>query len=567
MRYEEYDRTAGTKLTSRVVFALFYGVLLALGVALGVRVIIDGYSPVPYADLWGFYPFIERGLRGDFGLTDLWAQWNEHRFFLARIHFLVDYRFFGGTHVYLFVWIATSCLLLAGTFAAAVWFETRDWLLTLGTLAVAGTSALPLAGDENLTLAVQVQFVQVFLWAAVSILAVVIATRSAVASRHLIGSGVAAIAAIAATYSLANGLLTWVVVVFLSVVLRLQWRCTVALASVGLVTAATYLWHFEFVGERTLWDPIGLAHYVVLYLGAAPTPTPGSAAIVGAAGLLLMLLLFGMMWRDRLGRSLVVPFGAGVAAFIALTAAQTATGRLDLGLTSALAPRYSIASYTFWLALFVGFFPAVRQRLRSWAVAVHGYLAGAAVVALVISYGALPTRSELRSFVVGREATVVAYRAGVEDASFLSRNIGGSVVTSALRFLEREKLGPFSPGGLVDGMVVAGAKSRTDDKCLGQLDSTTPVRGGNRLRGWIASSADEASSPNLLVLDARGGRVGLGLVGMRRSDTEPFGADTELNGFVAYVRGQQALPLDVVLLAKDRETALCGLRYGSRESG
>ncbi|MDQ3381384.1 MAG: hypothetical protein M3546_13895 [Actinomycetota bacterium] len=161
-------RTASTKLTPRVALALLYTLVLALGVALGGRIIVDGYSPVPHSDLWGLFPFIERGLREDFGLSDLWAQWNEHRFF-------------EGTNIYLFVSIATSCLLLAGTFVAAVWFDARDWLLTLGTLAVAGTSALPLAGVENLTLAVQVQFVQVFLRATISILSVVMATRSTVA--------------------------------------------------------------------------------------------------------------------------------------------------------------------------------------------------------------------------------------------------------------------------------------------------------------------------------------------------------------------------------------------------
>jgi hypothetical protein len=546
----------------RLAFALFYAVVLVLGVALGVRVIVDGYSPVPYADLWGFFPFIERGLEGDVGLPDLWEQWNEHRFLLARIQFLVDYRFFEGTNVYLFAWIATSCLLLAGTFAAAVWFDTRDWLLTLGVLAVAGTSALPLAGVENLTLAVQVQFVQVFLWTTVSILAVVLAARSTRTSRQAIGSALAAIAPLPATYSLANGLLAWVVVVVLAVVLRLDRRCTAALAVVGLLTTASFLWHFESTGERTLSDPVGLAHYVVLYLGAAPTPNTASAAVVGAVGLVLLVLLCGVFWADRSGRSILVPFGAGVSVFIALTAAQTATGRLDFGVSQALASRYSIASYMFWLGLFVGFLPAVRQRLRP-PLAVPGYLAGAAVVALGISYAALPSSSQLRSVVAGRQATVVAYRAGVEDV-FLSPIPGlqfGPGVTSALRFLEREKLGPWAPGGMVDAMRVTGPGSRTDRECLGQLDFKDSIPGGTRLRGWIAAPGGDDSSPNLVVLDAAGRRTGLGLVGLHRPDVAQPGIADAWRGFVAFVRGTPTAPLEVVLLADDGVEALCRLTY------
>lgn len=555
--------TASTKLTPRVAFALLYTLVLALGVALGVRVIVDGYSPVPYADLWGLLSFVERGLRGDFGLSDLWAQWNEHRFFLARLQLLVDYRFFEGTNIYLFVSIAMSCLLLAGTFAAAVWFDTRDWLLALGTLAVAGTSALPLAGAENLTLAVQVSFVQAFLWATIAILGVVIAARSTVASRQAMGSAVAAIAAIAATYSLANGLLAWVVVVLLAVMLRLERRFTAALVIVGLATTATYLWHYESVGERSLSDPVALAHYVVLYLGAAPTPTPGIAAVVGAAGLILLLPLCGLVWADRSGHSILVPFGAGVSTFIALTAALTATGRLDLGVSQALASRYSIASYTFWLGLFVGFLPFARERLRSVPLALPGYLAGAAVVALVISYGALPPRSQLRSFVVGRQATVVAYRAGVEDL-FSSSIPGlqfGPGVTSALRFMERERLGPWAPGGMVDAMRVTGPGNRTDRECLGQLDSRTSVPRGTRLQGWIAPPAGETSSRHLVVLDAAGRRIGLGLVGLHRPDIDQPGiADPVWRGLIAYIRGKPTPPLDVVLLTADGVNAVCRLR-------
>jgi len=548
----------------RLGFAAYYVAVLAVGVALGVRIVVDGYSPIPHSDLWGFFDFIEPALRGDVGLGDLWAQWNEHRFLLARIQFLVDYRFFDGTNTYLFAWIATSCLLLAGTFATAVWLETRDWLVALGALAVAGTTALPLAGVENLTLAVQVQFVQVFLWSAVAILAVVLAARSTVTSRQAIGSGVAAVTAIIATYSLANGLIAWAVVVALAVALRLDGRCTAALVGVGLATAASYLYRFEFVEERTLWDPVGLFHYVALYLGAAPTPNPGSAAIVGAVGVVLLLILCRLFWSHRSGHSVLVPFGAGVAVFIALTAAQTATGRLELGVTQALSSRYSIASYTFWMALFVGFLPFVRQRLRSTPLALPGCLAAAGAVALALSYAALPTSGQLRSLVIGREATVVAYRAGVEDDSLTIPSVKGSPgITRALRFMEREGLGPWAPGGPSVATRVPKPAQSADRNCLGRVEVTTRLRLGSSLRGWIAAPVSTSTSPHLVVLDASGRRVGFGLVGFESPGVDrPDILDPHRSGFVAYVRGRPSPPLDVTLLADDR-AARCRLRWGA----
>jgi hypothetical protein len=550
----------------RLAWAFLYVVILAIGVALGIQVVVDGYSPVPIADFWAQFPFIERGVRGDFDLGDLWAQWNEHRIFLARLHFLLDYSIFDGTNVFLFATIATSCLLLAAIFAIAVWSDSRDWLLALGTLAVAGTSALPLAGIENLALAFNVHFVQTFLFATISILAVVAGARSVVASRQAIWSGVAAIAGVAATYSTANGVLTWVVVVLLGMLLPLERRFTAALAITGAVTAATFLWHFEFSEGRTLSDPVGLVHFVALYLGSAPTPSPGTAAIAGAAGLALFALLGRQFWMGRSDRSALVPFGFGVAAFVVLTAAVTAVGRLDFGTSQALASRYSIGSFTFWLGLFVGFLPTARERLRPVAIGVPAYLAGAAVVALVLGYMTIPPDSEVRAALAGREATVVAYRAGVEDPSNERYVLGGALVTGAFRWMEREMLGPWSPGGLVDGMRVTGPRSRTDRACLGEIESARPIRGGSRLGGWIAAPYKEQSSRHLVVLDAGGRRSGLGLVGMPRSGVElPGGEDGA--GFVAYVPGEPATPLQVILLAEDRARGLCRLTWVERRGG
>jgi hypothetical protein len=548
--------TAAGTTWSRLAFGVVYMAVLAIGVGLGLRIMVDGYSPVPFADLWGQFPFIERAVRGDFGIGDLWAQWNEHRIAVARIQFLLDYRFFGGTNVFLFAAIAVSSLLIAATFTAAVWLDTREWLLTVGTLAVAGTATMSPAGIENLNWSFQVQFVQVFLFAAAAILAVVVAARSATTSGRALASAGAAIAAIAATYSMANGLMAWVVVVGLAVVLRLSRRITAALTIVGIATTFSFLWHFEFSTRGSLSDPVGLAKFVSIYLGSAVWGAGATVAgIVGAVGLVLFPVLCILAWRDRAGRSVALPFGAGVATFMVLAVTQTAAGRLDLGTSQALSSRYSIGSFTFWLALLVGFLVPLRERVRSVPLAAPAYLACAAVAALVVGYRTLPVDSFLPSVVLGRELTVVAHRVGIDDVSGTVPGVqGGPGVAEALRWMERERLGPWAPGGMVDGMRISGTIEPTSRSCLGALESNEPVGGGRQLRGWIAPPNGEPSSRNLVVVADRR-RTGLGLVGAYRPDV----AESNRTGFVAYVRGEAAAPLEVVLLADDRRTPVCRL--------
>ena len=128
----------------------------------GRRVLARSRSPTSGAS----FDFIEARLDGDVGLADFWAQHNEHRIVVARLQFLADYGLFDGTNVFLFAAIAVVVARARrSSFAAAVYLDTRDRLLALGTLAVGDAATLSPAGWENLTWAFQVQFVQVFLFA------------------------------------------------------------------------------------------------------------------------------------------------------------------------------------------------------------------------------------------------------------------------------------------------------------------------------------------------------------------------------------------------------------------
>ena len=192
------------------------------------------------------------------------------------------------------------------------------------------------------------------------------------------------------------------------------------------------------------------------------------------------------------------------------------------------------------------------------AHAVPAYLGGAAIVALALGYMTI-SPSELRAEVAGKRATVVAYRAGVEDPANEPYVRGGALVTSAFDWMQRERLGPWSPGGMVDGMRVANALERPARACLGEIGPAERVRGGRRLSGWIAAPDSDKTSRDLVVIDARGRRSGLGLVGLRRPDVEP-GSEAEWAGFVAYVRNEpRSAPFAVVLLAENRGAGVCQL--------
>jgi hypothetical protein len=374
-------------------------------------------------------------------------------------------------------------------------------------------------------------------------------------------TAVAAVAGVAATYSMANGLIVWPVAVVLALVLGLDRRLTAAVATVGALSIGSYLWHFEFSPRGNLSDPVGLIHFTAVYLGSVVWGAGAApAALVGATGLVLFPVLCVLCWRGRSDRSVAVPFGAGVAAYALLTAAETAVGRLDLGgTTQALSSRYSIGSATFWLALLVGLLPLVRERARSAPVLPFAYVAGAAMVALFVAFRMLPADTYLPGVTFGRELTVVAYRSGVEDRSQrVPVGQAGPGVRETLRWMESERLGPWAPGGMVDGMRVDGPRSGTARRCRGRIEARVPIERGSRLEGWIDPPAGEATSRNLVVVDGTGSRVGLGLAGAYRPDARTAGASSDWRGFVAYAPGQPT-SLDVVVLDERGVDAVCAL--------
>lgn len=547
----------------RLAAGVAFGVLGTLGIGLGIKVIVDVHSPVPFADFWSQFPFLERAIAGDWSISELWAQHNEHRILVPRIQFLLDYRFFDGTNVFLFCTIAASLLLLAGTFAAVVWLETHDRLLAWGAFCASAIATMSPAGWENLYWAFQVQFVQVFLFATLAIFAVIVAARSSAPTVRFLMTAACAIAAIAATYSMANGFLVWVVVLLLAVMLEMGLRVSASLAFVGAVTLVSYLWHFEFSTRGSLSDPAGLGSFVGVYLGSALRELGESVSgAVGGVGIGLFVLLVFLAWRHRAQGSIAIPFGAGVGLFVLLTAAQTSAGRLYLGISQALDSRYAIGSFTFWLALLVGFLTPLRERFARVApICCPAYLGGAALLSLVIGVISLPSGTLLRTLVAGKEVTVVAYLSGVDDRSgTLTGGPSGSTVSSAFRWMERRNLGPWAPGGMAEDMHFTLPSTELSRACRGAIEFVEPVGGGLRLRGWIAPPGGERASRNLAVFDGGSSPRGAGRVGTHRPDVSASGAvSSDWTGFNAYARGNPPFPLFVLLIGDDRTSVVCHL--------
>lgn|GEM_PF-740348 len=497
-------------------FALFAMVLGAASAVAGLALAFVAFAPIPFADSIDFFgQFVNAGGWGGwggFGFEQLYVRHNEHRLVVPRLWFLLDMVAFDATQAFLIVVTVLSSLIHAAILALL--FRAlghRGWVLWGFAGAAAGAVLSP-AQWENLVWGFQVQFIQVWLFATLAFVA--IAGAQGRDRWWLVLAGV--LAALASTYSMANGLLVWPLLVALAL-----W-CGVRGGPLALlVVAAVAVVGIEALGfhahpghgdpMKTIADPGQLLLYAFRYLtnGIGAIGTRGQEII----GALLSLTVVAISVDAILRRSRYSPTHAAllaIAGFIIGAALATALGRVTFGLGQANATRYATPSFIFLLTtgalLFDRLLRLQGRRLKLGAMAVG--VALLLVPGLVDGIRHVPVALAERDARINAVVTYIAggYRPGelVALYPFLP-----SRPYRTLQRLDAEGWGPFATR---DRFMPPPALLRADaelpaEACRGHVDSAVsdPVD-GVAVSGW-AAAAVSAEQPQWIVVTDRTGRV------------------------------------------------------------
>jgi hypothetical protein len=549
---------------------------IALGcaaTAIAVRIVVLSYSPLPFADMWNEIPFVRLALHGDAGLGDWWAQHNEHRIVLPRLQFIIDYGLFHGRGVFLLTMIFLSCVALALVMTwpfASVW---NDRVVTVGFACFAVAATLTPADWENLTWFFQVGSVQVYLFGISAIAVVANGELTFVSRRRTVATaGVAAIAATAATLSDANGLLAWPALVFAAAARRLRWALVGVFASAGIVETTAYLWHFKPVPVHTpyshsLAHPFAVVHYIATYLGRPAQPLGLNAATaLGGVGIFIFGVFVLRAAKSGQTRDYApITFAAAAGMFVVLTAGETAIGRLDFGISQALASRYAIASSAFWIAVAIGLAPWIASSVRLTVGRVRVidltaiiFVAACLTVALVIGLLLRPSRQTLVETQSIKNVVVAGFSADVNDSKLLRSILAPPSALTDLMWLKRERLGPWSDPAILSLRKSRSTRIRDVRACGGHLDLARSISGGERYEGWVVTASGGSRRSFVEVVNAEGRTNGVGYVGMLRPDVKNAGASTSnFAGFVAFARGPIKGLERIVLLDKRTMTPTC----------
>lgn len=489
-------------------------VILGLVSALaGVAVAVLAFEPIPFADSIDFFRrFFEVGGWEGYGLGELYARHNEHRLVVPRLWFLLDLALFQGTQAFLIVVTVLSSLAHAAVLA---WvfrcLEHRSAMLWAFAAAALGATLSP-AQWENLVWSFQVQFIQVWLFASLAFVAVALGGAPASWTRLAL----AIVCGLASSYSMANGILVWPLLVALALWRGVRggplWLLLVAAVTVIGVEVANYHAHAGHGDPlQTIRQPIALARYALRYLtsGVAVIGNLGQellgGALVAAWGAFAMRAL---LRRDRHAPAHGVLIA--VAGFVIGAALLTALGRVTFGLGQANSVRYATPSFVFMLAV-LGLLLDRLSRVERPKVVSLGMVAGAAVLlvpGLVDGAKHLPAVLDQRD---NRANAIIAYLAGGYRPETLGA-IFPHVKMMAFRVLEeldRRNLGPFADRSRYQlPAAVRGADLAVPaGPCRGHVDlAKSDPEAGLQLSGWLAAP-DTASQPGWIAVADQTGRI------------------------------------------------------------
>jgi hypothetical protein len=589
---------ARLNLSRRLDLALsILAAAIALWVLITTVIIIqNAYFPIPLFDGWDHWRlYLLYGKYSSF----LFVQHNEHRIALARVFFYIDHSFFRARSA--FVIICNSLIqALTGYFLYQLLHlsgvKRRDTLVLFGSFI-----ACCLFSSQqftNLTWAFQIQFVAVYCTAVGSILALQYAA-SKQASRQktrLFYFSLACFLAVLSTYSMANGLILWPILVLLSFWLQMPRSFGVALMAGTVIMSILYLWDYHSPGQTAKPMESVLHHLPTLftfsatYLGAPIDPLASlvlrhfgiasdsarlvSAATFGAAGALAVALLANVLGRGRLRRQPAHIALLHVLFFILATSVLVGMGRVNFPLIEAMTSRYVTPAMVFWVALV----SLVWSFATPWLEAQPGVRAAAKtalVLAILLGVGAHQNKwiqySKDYAATVGDAQAAVA--AGVYDqAEWHVAYHTPTEMFGPIHYLARNQLSVFSEewtqwtGLQVASRFVIGQA----DACLGHFDESnivaTGFMPGSRVSGW-AWDVRASRGPKSVVLvdqDSRIAGVARNIVSRPDVAAGVPSLKTDRVGWRGYIAGVVPRTITAYMVLRDGKS-LCPL--GSLATG
>jgi hypothetical protein len=552
-------------IQSRVAAFLSYAILFGGIITMGITVymVVVSYSSLPYVDGWDE---VGAAAYGSSQLTPawLWVQHSEHRLIIPKLFLAIDLSLFQASQKFLLGSILAvqflHLILLAWSMRVLGNWRGAVWRTGVG---LAAFCLFCSTQWENFVWGFQVCFVLPGLFATMSFVALLMYwrdSRQPHEPRLWAWLVVANLAALGATYSLANGNLLWPILIAAAILLRLKLPATLSFVLTGAVSSGLYFagyirppWHADPLSS--LREPIRLMKYLAGYFGSSWLRLHFHlAGFLGLAGLgIALAVILRLRAYVTTRRAFAIQLSLTLL-FCVGTAFVTALGRLNFGSGQALAPRYQTIALLFWCCL------GLMALLSSTAKATSDVRLVFFQICLlaVMASGVLRAQSPIADARVHGSRLDRAAMSLLTDVSDpenfkLAQGQQPQQLVTEIKYLRSRRLSVFSSDAYLqlDTPLSSTFRVVAGDECRGASESTTPLESRGTpawgITGW-AWDYKHQRPPVRVIATVNGVITGLAAVGQARPTIRSANPDvkTDWIGFAGYVRDvQPATPVSL----------------------
>lgn len=502
------------------------------------------YSPVPYWDMWdGIVQFILNVNNGS--VSDWFALHNEHRIFLSRILFWIDYKWFNGVNLFLilinYILVVISCGFFIKGLDDALDFTKKN--LAKFFLAVFSVAWLfSWSQNENFTVGFQVQF---FLAQLLPLVAFYYLIHSLLRKSNLYFF-IACLLGILSCGTMANGVLV-LPLMFLYLIISRQ-KTSQSLMVLFLSLICLYLYFYNFPSESSLHvikkHPLRLVDYVINYFG-----NPfyflfrGSLVaklIAQVAGCFILISTIHFSIKCFIKRELTATKPAFLLfiIFIVATATITGIGRLKLGQTQVFTSRYLTPALMAWAALIILYAELLVLKFNQRNILLVALFANIVLLLLGEQLGVFAQNK-----VFERRLAALALSLQIDDPHVIQ-----AVYPDSIRpLLLSEKIAPKHlfvfgqvPFSLINPQLIDKTLLKTSDPaCEGQIDTITSFDKSSRfvrIEGWLKSLPKHNTPEFIRLFNQNQKIIGYAVSGaVKNSDQYNSILKSDLSGYKGYI--------------------------------
>ena len=577
---------------TQIVLTLACGAVAVCTMLTMLLIDIRAYSALPLLDYWDFWRSI---VANGYHLKTLFALHNEHRILLPRLWFMMDHLWFGASGIF----VLTSIYLIQFGHGLLLWrigarasgcgpLEN----LAMGLLVI----AVLFASRQlmNFTQPFQIQFVGVYLLATSALYALMRfdgPTASPPAPKRAYGwLAFSLLLAWAATYTMANGLLLWPVLVVFAVALHLRWKPVALIGANGAVATIFYFQSWISPPQHvsplaSLFNPPQALAFALTYLGSPIDDTVSAiskiflvggenyrwlcAAAVGLFGLTAVIVFIARLLERRYAFNRAQLLLVHNLLFIVITAIVTGMARgIQFSLGEALSSRYSTPPLIFWSCFFLLLW-SIQTGLGEpeFVQPSTNFQVGALLaIFLLVTINQTPRLATVRAERLSISQVEAAITVPVFDEPVWKRAyFAPQYILQVVEYLHQQRLSVFRsewtqwPGKSLRNTFRVGS---SNDACLGAIDEAAFLPSdtwpGFRVTGW-AWDRESRQGPSKVILVNEGGViVGVALGEFDRPDVvkAQLGVSRPDVGWQGYARSDGFQELDAYLV-RERESTVC----------